>query len=71
MFTFFSILNKYYEGFMVLELDYSFLGYFHNSFSRSFLSPSFPCDSIYEFKPPNYMIGLIFLARVSMRRDIL
>jgi hypothetical protein len=71
MSTFSSILNKYYKGFMVLEIRCSFLGSFCDSFPGSSLSPSFPYDLISEFEPPNYLNFLILLDRFSMRMKIL
>jgi len=46
-------LNKDHEGFMVLELDYSFSCFLLDSFSRFFLSPVVPFDLISKFEPPN------------------
>ena len=65
-----SILSKGCEVSMALELDLCFSGYFLYSFFMSLLSPSFPSNMIFEFKPPTSLNGLILLARAAMRRDI-
>jgi hypothetical protein len=71
MSNFSSVLNKYCEGFMVLELNFSFLGSFYDSFYGPLLYIGFPYELIYEFEPPTSLNGSRFLTRASMRRKIL
>jgi hypothetical protein len=71
MYTFAPILNREYEGFIVLELNYSFLGSLCDSFSRSLLSPSFLSDMVSEFETPNYSNNMRLLDKDTMIRDIL
>ena len=65
-----SILRKGCEVFMASKLGLCFSGYFLYSFFIPLLSPSFPSNMIFEFKPPTFLNGLILLVRAAMRRDI-
>jgi hypothetical protein len=55
--TFTSILNKAYERVIVLELGFSFLGSFFDSFFGSLLSPDFSSDPTSELNPPTSLKG--------------
>jgi hypothetical protein len=64
MSTFTSILNRDCEGFMALELGYSFLDSFHDSFPESSQSSNFPSGLLSKLEPPTYSNVLRLLDKV-------